>query len=272
MRAACLIAALLTLWWMAPSCSGGCGGSASESGKARDIGVLLDDGGLRDVPPTVIKDTGRDQGSAGPDDGTAADVLFGGPKFGLPCEGHGDCDGGWCVEGPDGAACTVDCVDYCPEGWSCKAIALGGGSDLTSVCVPKEAKVCEPCEERADCGGIPECAAPANVSSVEEGGTCLLACDGMGAPCPGGFVCTLRPLLPGLEPSWVCAPGEGVSCCAKANEGLEEDCTRENEHGTCQGIRTCHGVERRGPECPRVCRLCLGKNGPGRQSRGSHIH
>jgi hypothetical protein len=117
--------------------------------------------------------------------------------------------------------CTVDCVDDCPDGWSCKAITLGGGSDLTSVCVPKEAKVCEPCVTPADCGGIPECAAPSEASLAEEGGTCLLACVGEDAACP---------LDCGYCGDQVC------SACGHLREtkGCPPDCASAEE--TCNGI------------------------------------
>ncbi len=173
--------------------------------------------------------------------GDAADVVED-PRVGIPCLGHGDCGGGFCVEGPDGSVCTVECVDSCPTGWLCRGMTLFGGSDQVSVCVPEEAKVCSDCAGIADCGGIPQCALPPDATSPEAGGTCLLSCDGVGSPCPNGFVCTTRPVFPLLQPAWVCAPESKAGCCATANQGTVVACTSENEHGACAGTRECLGA------------------------------
>jgi hypothetical protein len=63
--------------------------------------------------------------------------------FEQPCESDTDCEdpvtglGGLCLETAAGEKlCTVFCVDFCPEGYSCKAVELVNGGDIAFVCVP----------------------------------------------------------------------------------------------------------------------------------------
>ncbi len=221
-------------------------------------------GGGVEQDAVVLQDQGNDAGQADlpdlgdGDPGTELDAAFGGPEFGLPCIGHEDCGEGFCVEGPDGAVCTVECVDRCPEGWSCRGVPLFGITDTVSVCVPRAAHVCSACATNADCGGIPVCALGPDARSPDEGGQCLLTCAGVGAPCPGGFVCTTRPVLPLLEAQWVCAPADEAACCAEASKEEQAPCTLLNEHGACPGVRVCGGALGWGPcqarfAAPEVC-------------------
>ena len=222
---------------MLAACSGGSSGGPSlvsadpgayAPGTPADIRASLDKG--------IATDPGGPTLDEGPPDIETPEA------FGRPCEDHAGCEGGWCVEGPDGTVCTIECIDRCPPGWACKAVSLAGGGELTSVCVPKRARVCASCSAAGDCGGAPLCVLPADAASPDVPGTCLLPCEGPGARCPAGFTCTSRGLLPGAEPGWVCAPDEEGACCAAATEGDERSCTRSNEHGTCSGVRVCLGA------------------------------
>ncbi len=209
-----------------------------RSGSSLDAGSTQQDSG---AAGDSVGDAGGGNDARSPLDAKLPEAL------GLPCADHADCGEGWCVEGPDGTVCTVTCVDRCPEGWSCKAISLAGGSELTSVCVPKHARVCGICAAAADCGGVPVCALPLDAASSDEPGTCLLACEGPGARCPAGFGCTSRGLVPGAKPGWVCAPVEEAGCCAVVTKWSDSHCERGNEHGVCAGVQVCLGTIGWGP-------------------------
>ncbi len=220
-----------------------CSGDQGET-NANNWTVVGGDVGTSRVADPGSKDPGNDSRPyrfdvGGEDEGRGTVTpSFGGPRFGRPCVEHGDCPEGWCVAGPDGSVCSADCVDYCPKGWSCQLVRLGGGVDQSSVCMPDHAVVCQPCQERSDCGEISECAA-----TGPEAGTCLFTCEGLGEPCPTGFTCLSLSLRPGPGAGWFCVPRLGQGCCAPAVKGSEEACTRENEHGTCSGTRTCRGLK-----------------------------
>ncbi len=209
-------------------------GTDPGQGAAGDLGLSDNAGGPDTSTPTPLDGT------------TGAPFDAGNPTFGRACNGHEHCAGGWCIETDGGDVCTVECVDTCPHGWACKAVGLFGAADLTSVCVPKVARVCADCTAPVDCGGLPLCALPDRATG-DEGGSCLLRCEGLSSPCPGGFVCSARPLLPDLELGWVCAPEGEVGCCAPSREGEIEACEVENEHGRCQGARVCRGGDGWGP-------------------------
>ncbi len=217
-----------------------CSGGSSEAPTGPHPGGV-DPGGATGPGARADAQVPPDRGDAPADTRTTPDISGLPPVFGAFCVEHKGCEGGWCVEGPDGAVCTVGCVDECPEGWACKAIDLVGAGELTSVCVPKTAKVCAPCASSSQCGGIPVCALSAEAASADEGGVCLHECAGLGSRCRGGFVCTTRPVLPALTPTWVCAPAEGGACCSKANAGATEVCEASGEHGSCAGRRVCLG-------------------------------
>ncbi len=169
-------------------------------------------------------------------------------QAGRPCAAEADCESGLCVEGPDGAVCTVDCLDGCPDGWECASLVpIGAGgengaAEETKLCVPAEARLCKPCAGLTDCGGLRECALATGAAAGGEAGVCLPPCGGHGAVCPGGFTCVMQAVLPALDEGvWVCAPAEGRPCCGASTAGATTPCTSSNEHGECPGERTCGG-------------------------------
>ncbi len=217
----------------------GCGDNVETRRPAPPGGAdLTDSGGLPDGGP------GPGDGSAPAADKGQTDVPL--PEgMGLPCQGHDDCAAGqWCVPGPDGSVCTVSCVDLCPAGWTCTGVE-GLGADLLFVCVPRRALVCEPCSTVSECRGQSACALPASSYGT---GMCLHRCDADAeAPCPRGFLCESRPVLPGPSPETVCVPEPEGGCCATATAGAFETCVLANAHGSCRGARRCEGEEGWGP-------------------------
>ena len=110
-----LVAALLLLPAVACSGSSGSGGAVfpatTDPGTAAAPGRLATGGG-RDLGG--FPDTGP--GAKG--DATGKETTH--PALGRASEEHANCDGGFCIEGPDGSVCTAECVEDCPEGWACR--------------------------------------------------------------------------------------------------------------------------------------------------------
>lgn len=77
-------------------------------------------------------------------------------QVGSPCESGEECLSGFCVQTPDGKACTMTCVSECPMGWEC-ALHSPGLPDEVYLCVPRFASLCRPCMTNADCmmDGVP---------------------------------------------------------------------------------------------------------------------
>ena len=73
------------------------------------------------------------------------------PKQGDPgasCQAAGDCDSGYCIEGPSGKICTKTCSDCCPTGFACEAAS---STDPQFVCRAKLNALCRPCEKDSEC-------------------------------------------------------------------------------------------------------------------------
>ncbi len=130
------------------------------------------------VDPADLPEVAAEQPAspdAAADAADAPDVPIHG-RFGDPCRRHGDCQGGWCIQGWGGSMCTNLCYmeDHCPEGFACRHVA-GPGMDVVYLCVPfvescadsldddgdgltdcadggcAHSEVCEPCDPGAGC-------------------------------------------------------------------------------------------------------------------------
>lgn len=96
--------------------------------------VLISPDGTKPLPdaPTVDYGPGTD----------AKKQDAGSGNLGDPCQGNSDCDAGYCVPSDIGYICTTLCMDDCPEGWDCKAIAYTD-PDTIFVCLPQLDQVCQ---------------------------------------------------------------------------------------------------------------------------------
>jgi hypothetical protein len=212
------------------------------------LGACSSDSGSGDVNPGIVTDNrgNYDQGRSGDDavpdapdwrissEGWNGEIeTFGecGPPpypFGCQCEQNKDCEGGFCVEGPQGFVCTYECIEECPTGWQCKGMT-GFGGDLVFLCVPKSKKLCYPCDKDSQCGGglcIP----------MSDGSYCTYECEEKN-PCPSTFTCTES--LVGEEPLSVCIPDSGSCECTPDSEGQLRPCTVTNDLGACVGYEKC---------------------------------
>jgi hypothetical protein len=184
--------------------------------------------------PELIDDTEPDGAAK---DGEPSDALVDGEippgAFGAPCDGNGDCDSGYCVEGPEGYLCTQACVDSCPDDYTCKAVSTGAtGADVTFLCMPIFVPVCAPCNGDAQCRG-------GRCVHVDGKARCVAACEANDACARVGFTCQAVALPDGgMAP--LCAPATGsCECLLEEHGGGVRSCVRQSALGSCAGLETC---------------------------------
>mgnify|MGYP004318839527 CR=1 FL=1 len=181
---------------------------------------------LTDLPEvsdaeTFESDVSTDEGSSdegSSDAGDSEDTFDPNPielpeDFGDPCLFNDDCSTGWCVptsEGPTGYACTIECLEDCPEGWGCKSVA-GVGQDIIFLCAPIFETLCKPCGQNIDCN-----MAGALCLDMPGGKYCGQLCSDFN-PCPDDFDCVDTDLYdPINEETHVikqCIPQTGSCAC-----------------------------------------------------------
>jgi hypothetical protein len=171
---------------------------------------------------------GEEGGSALETGDTGGEGSIGGIKvddFGEACVENSECESGFCVEGPTGFICTQTCLDTCPEGFSCKAVA-NTFPDVIFLCMPQVLNHCAPCQEDFQCpGGL--------CREMVDGTFCIAPCTS-DDECPGTHACTSM----GMEFDY-CIPTNGSCSCRSDTAGLERTCEAGNELGTCLGFETC---------------------------------
>ena len=193
-----------------PQDSGPIGGTKDSTGGAETAG---DDGGGVDAGPAFVCE------EAG--------------GFLCDCETNAQCQSGYCLPTADGNKCTEACLDSCPAGWKCSALAgLEPGS--VYVCEPPYPFLCDPCTDSKDCGFVGQ----ANACVASDGGAgsfCGTACK-VDSDCPPGYGCDAT-----ATPSAQCRRTTGECACSKlaTQLGLQTDCSVTNENGTCTGTRRC---------------------------------
>jgi len=196
-----------------------------------DLGVEVD----------AAVDVGPDFASDGTGDAAWPDLLPackpGEGCLGDKCDTGTDCAEGWCVEHLGESVCTKACVEDCPPGWTCKAIA-GSDPDLVYVCVSQLANLCKPCAAAADCksaGGVDDACLDYGDAGNFCGGMCATVGD-----CPQGFSCLDAVSVDGV-PLKQCVNATGDCECSdkSTKRGLWTPCENENDWGTCKGKRFC---------------------------------
>ena len=171
------------------------------------------------------------------------EVLEVGPEpggFGYPCDSGDMCNSGFCVDTPDGKACTIACMDECPEGFEC-ALHEPSLPDEVHICAPAHLILCKPCTLNVDCltGGAD---VGAVCASYGEGGNfCATPCSDE-LLCPQPYDCAGASDVTGNAVE-VCVHHEEPGCgdCSQlfADEGAWTTCYRENQWGSCDGERQC---------------------------------
>ncbi len=208
-----------------------CGDDGGADG-ATDVGV--------DVKADVAPDTGGDAGKvdavadaadapdAGGDEGAAPDVPPEEGAFGAPCSSNGECDSGWCVEGPQGFICTKTCEISCPANFDCKGVSAAG-ADVVFLCLPRYVQLCTPCATDTQCKG-------GACLTIDGSGQCGYACEA-DEDCPEGFGCLDAP--GGTHDGQWCQPRSGSCTCTPEFTGAQRSCQQTSELGSCYGVETC---------------------------------
>jgi hypothetical protein len=234
---------LLVGAWLGAACgsssTGGEGDLLETDGVTQDVADVAD---ATDADETIsLPDATPDATPDAEPDATDATETDAAPCVGCPgspCVENGDCFSGFCVEGPHGFECTSACESECPLGWSCKPI--GGGGDVSFICVYQHLTWCSPCRNDADCrdalsGGLAHRCIP---GAANEGSFCGTAC-ATDLECPDGSTCEDTTL--GDETVPLCRPTSGVCECSfhATLVGASTDCSNANDAGTCDGVRRC---------------------------------
>ncbi|MFH1532756.1 MAG: IPT/TIG domain-containing protein [Pseudomonadota bacterium] len=226
---------LLLIAILSAACSGGggTGGTGEDTMAPADIveDTVFVPGDTAGPPPdTTPPDT------APPDTTPSCAEDPGGPL--CPCQENGDCNVGFCVPHLGDRVCTTECVEDCPEGFSCKE-SEGFGSDLVYLCWSDFPGLCLPCSQSAEC--------------PDQQHRCVLYPDGVGSfcggacqpdqpepDCPPGWECQVVTTMEGAEVPQCVLPGGECPCSEPAiADALGTHCYAINEHGVCSGWRVC---------------------------------
>ena len=185
--------------------------------------ACAEDGTTAQTNPDVSNDT---TGSYNPDTsvggGKELDLV---EDFGQPCTENEDCETGFCVEGPEGFVCTQPCLEGCPDGYSCKAVA-NTYPDVIFLCIPDVLKHCGPCQDDSQCPG-------GACLELSDGTFCAASCE-TAEDCPSGYQC-----WESTGDSKLCTPQNASCTCREDTAGLQKTCGEVGAFGTCYGIETC---------------------------------
>jgi hypothetical protein len=182
----------------------------------------------------VSTDTWQIDVEANGDSATEPDCVPGSGCAGEDCGSGEDCISGICTSHLGEKQCTKTCDESCPDGWSC--VLVGDGQDAQYVCLSNAPKLCLPCTNSDSCQGE----MPGTCIAYGAGGSfCGASCD-LASPCPEGFDCQEATTTEGAS-TYQCVATSGECPCSSLaiDSALSTACEASNEHGTCQGVRTC---------------------------------
>ena len=233
----------------AAACSQPGGGQAAATTSESDTDLTADV-----KPPetavavdAVVPDTAKSDGTNAACPGSS----------GCACLKPQDCDNGFCIEDPNvdgGLACATKCVTDCPAGYACAPVTAADG-DITTICVPKFVRLCDPCAISKDC----EALGLKDTACVDQGALgrfCGVSCGDAG-DCPKDFACQEVPTAEGGKlKQCVRLPEDGSKlaygtcpCSAKAvAKKLATACFVEAKDadgkvtGKCAGTRACESA------------------------------
>ncbi len=160
-----------------------------------------------------------------------------GRAAGCPCEAPEECASDYCVATDSGMTCVDTCIDSCPAGHACLPIQVP--PDIVFLCLPRFAKLCQPCGEHAECQARGDQGVALCVDYGDAGSFCGAPCKG-GGECPEGYACEAR-TMPDGSVSSQCLKLEGECECNTVGStiGMVTECSQTNEHGSCKGRRSC---------------------------------
>ncbi len=209
-----------------PGCEGGSNVAPADDAAAGDVSEVPD------APPTDVPGDIETAEDDVPRDVPGGDADIPPGSFGAPCNENGDCDSGFCIEGPDGFFCTQICVENCPEGFLCRTFFLGG--EPIALCVFDFVKGCSPCRTDAQCNG-------GRCLQIEGSGRCVAPCQPDRSCVNSHYECLDVEADEGQPAAALCMPKTGsCSCLEDAQEGQVRSCSVTNDDGTCYGVETCN--------------------------------
>ena len=221
-----------------------CGGEAQAPGSDEDAKGLFDIPSFEDTSTSeTIKIDGwinPEQIADGADDALAEAEAPEEGSFGAPCSGNEQCDAAYCVPTANGQVCTSYCVDSCPDGWTCKLIS-NDATDVTYICVPIHATLCDPCHKHSDCSSQLTGEGNFCIDRGAEGKFCGGTCEFVA--CPAGYSCETVEVDGATRKQCVPTPENNGGVCACSNWAMEHNLTTScellNDWGACLGERQC---------------------------------
>ena len=158
--------------------------------------------------------------------------------FGWPCVDNGDCASLYCLNLGTEKVCTNNCIEDCPDGWSCENDA-SAMPDIVYICVPTGIAYCAPCQDNDDCllGAVNMGSGCVDLGEI--GAFCGTQCVA-DEDCPEGAICSESTLVNG-DVSWQCVPDDSLCHCS--GWAIKKDaftaCAAVSDFGSCQGQRYC---------------------------------
>ena len=165
------------------------------------------------------------------DDEFGDDLWANAGEFGYECEDADDCLSGLCMDSGTAFLCSASCVEECPAGWHCQKLVVADSLGATAYCVPNFVPYCRPCQANADCERYQgDVQSTCYYLAKSNGRFCTTECE-TNLDCAEGSMCG----------DGVCRPSSGECDCtgAATNIGFLTGCSAANEHGSCDGQRSC---------------------------------
>ncbi len=209
----------------------------SKTDTAEDTGADAGSGEADSGPTFVGPDDGGDPDGSSRPEVEGSECSGDGRAVGCPCEAHAECASDYCIATDAGMVCVDTCVDSCPPSHACLPIQIP--PDIVFLCMPRFAKLCQPCVENSECQARGDQGIALCVDYGDAGSFCGAPCKGEGE-CPEGYACEERTLPDGSVRAQ-CLRLEGECACNSVGSaiGMVTECRRSNEHGSCTGRRSC---------------------------------
>ena len=214
-----------------PDGAGGDGVGTPDTGAVKEDGGVGDDAGpAGDAAPDASQDVAPQDVATDPCEGPEKPA-------GCACETSDDC-ADYCIATDVGKRCVEPCVDSCPDGYAC-ILASVGSSDPLFLCLPRYAKLCQPCQEHLDCQAKGDAELSLCLDYGPEGKFCGGYCQ-TDMECPDGYDCQDKVLGDGSK-TQQCVRVDGQCACNELGKSLnmKTDCVVSNDFGTCAGERMC---------------------------------
>ncbi|MHB8872159.1 MAG: MopE-related protein, partial [Myxococcaceae bacterium] len=148
---------------------------------------------------------------------------------GVPCTIDAQCETGLCDALPKaGKLCMRKCSQECRQTELCTQLGLERFG-----CVPEREGLCKACTTATDCAYLADACL-----TVGEGKFCGRDCS-YDKKCPLSYECVEGTSVNGARVASQCLPISGSCVCTATSTGQTLPCEKNNDAGTCVGVRTC---------------------------------